>query len=403
MVYIDEGLLDDGGQDNGGSSSSSSSSVRSLFLSYDEVADVVGVELLEKLSSEGGEITTGMGHENNANSNMMLVWIGKHDGVHYWVLNLPNNFITPANGNEQASSDHESLEIDTILKSITEAITPNSPDATTQPTPPPPLNILPLREFGDRIPSSHEAAIHGTANGLLQFHDAHPFCPLCGARTRLQKAGASRLCSNHPSFFQRPPPPPPPTDVNGGDGEKEQRCRSRSIYPRIDIASIMLVTSPCEEYALLGRKVRWPAGRYSTLAGFLEVGETLEECCARETLEESGVAVDMDSVEFVQSQPWPFPRSLMVGFRARASVVLEGEGETDIDRDGTLLLPKIEIDELEMEDIQWFHRDFVADRIGGGSTALSYKPTGDEKEFHIPGKASLARSLIVKWATENKS
>ena len=133
MVYIDEGLLDDGGQDNGGSSSS----VRSLFLSYDEVADVVGVELLEKLSSEGGEITTGMGHENNANSNMMLVWIGKHDGVHYWVLNLPNNFITPANGNEQASSDHESLEIDTILKSITEAITPNSPDATTQPTPPP--------------------------------------------------------------------------------------------------------------------------------------------------------------------------------------------------------------------------------------------------------------------------
>ncbi|OEU13924.1 hypothetical protein FRACYDRAFT_163975, partial [Fragilariopsis cylindrus CCMP1102] len=110
-------------------------------------------------------------------------------------------------------------------------------------------------------------------------------------------------------------------------------------YPRIDSATIMLVTSPCENYALLGRKKSWPAGRYSTLAGFTEVGETLEECCRRETFEESGVVVDPASVRFDASQPWPFPRSLMLSSPSQP------------------LLPEIIVDTNEMEDIRWFAKE----------------------------------------------
>lgn len=86
----------------------------------------------------------------------------------------------------------------------------------------------------------------------------------------------------------------------------------------------------------------------------------------------------------------------MVGFRARAK---SSWGVEDADADADAL-PKINIDEKEMEDVQWFHRKFVAERLEGGSTALMYNPTEKEQEFHIPGKASLARLLITQWALE---
>ena len=148
----------------------------------------------------------------------------------------------------------------------------------------------------------------------------------------------------------------------------------------------MLITSSCGQYALLRRKRQWPKGRYSTLAGFAEVGETLEECCIRETFEESGVSVDPSTVGFVASQPWPFPRSVMVGFQG--SAIKNGD-------DG--ILPKINVDVNEMEDIQWFAKDYVKQRLSGGSTALGFKPNKSEAEFHIPGKSSLARLLITSW------
>lgn len=214
----------------------------------------------------------------------------------------------------------------------------------------------PLREFGDRLERSVDAGILATANGLVEFHKSHGFCSACGVSTIASKAGASRKC-------------------NG--------C-NRSIYPRMDVAAIMLITSPCGNYALLGRKENWPQGRYSTLSGFAEVGETLEECCMRETFEEGGVVVDPSSVSFVASQPWPFPRSLMVGFQGRAKYAGEG-------------LPTINVDEEEMEDVQWFSRDYVRERVAGGSTAMGYQPTAEEAEFHIPGRSSLARVLITKW------
>ena len=89
-------------------------------------------------------------------------------------------------------------------------------------------------------------------------------------------------------------------------------------YPRLDPVVISLVV--CGEYCLLGHNKRWAAGRYSLLAGFMELGEPVEEAIAREVYEESGVVIDArdkDSIQFMSSQPWPFPRSLMLGFLVR--------------------------------------------------------------------------------------
>ena len=102
----------------------------------------------------------------------------------------------------------------------------------------------PLRQYGDLMLSKEDAAVYATANGLIAFHRSHPFCSRCGGATVLAKAGACRRC----------------------------RSCGKSVYPRIDAAAIMLVTSACGEFALLGRKKAWPEGRWSTLAGFSEVG-----------------------------------------------------------------------------------------------------------------------------------
>ena len=224
-----------------------------------------------------------------------------------------------------------------------------------------------VRNYGDSMPSRTHAALLASANGLLTFHQTHRFCSKCGSPTRQIKAGSARKCTN-------------------------EECRT-SVYPRIDPAVIMLITSPCGEYALLGRKKSWPSGRYSTLAGFTEVGETLDECVIRETHEESGVNVDPDSIQFVASQPWPFPKSLMLGYLGTA-VTPPGMGVSD--------LPDIAVDPLELEDAKWFSKEFVRTNglvEGRGSSALDFEPDEMEAEFHVPGPASLARLLITKWVT----
>ena len=333
--------------------------IQSLFLSHSQLLNFVGNEMLDGVFNENG-----LKNDNDG----MLVWIGEHSSVQYWILNLPDNYV-PVNVVKEMEVNSSALLLEGISK-VTEISRSESfyPD------------ICSLREFGDRIPTSHEAAIHATANGILEFHRAYRYCSFCGSHTRIQKAGASRLCINHIS--------------QGGS------CQSRSCYPRIDIASIMLITSPCGNYALLGRKKQWPKGRYSTLAGFLEVGETLTDCCIRETFEESGVAVEKESVEFVQSQPWPFPRSMMVGFRGRARNSNLTTKSLEVYNEEEAKLPEITVDKKEMEDIRWFHKEFVAKNIKGGSTALSYEPTKEERVFHIPGKSSLARMLIMQWVGE---
>ena len=304
-----------------------------MFLSYDEVTSVLGGD--DQLIS--GNDPTGSSSSSSTLNQSLIIWIGKRKEINYFSIYL---------------SDRDEVTVGSSLQEMNQTAMPK---------------LAQLREFGDRILSQSDAALYATANGLVEFHKSHKFCSYCGSPTASRKAGASRICSDH--------------KTDGGS------CRSPSIYPRIDVASIMLVTSPCGNYALLGRKSMWPKGRYSTLAGFMEVGETIEQCCIRETFEESGIEIEKSSVEFVRSQPWPFPRSLMAGFRARAKAA----GEINI-------LPQITIDEKEMEDVQWFHRDFVAARLDGGSTSLMYRPTEEEQEFHIPGKASLAKQLITQWA-----
>eukprot|EP00977_Amphora_coffeiformis_P009556 scaffold2204_cov166-Amphora_coffeaeformis.AAC.16 len=306
-----------------------------LYLDYAQVVSVLG--------SDAAVINLLDGSEESKMGKSLLVWIGKKQETDYWALYMADDETKPTG---DAVSDR-------IAKTV--SVGGLSPDQGS-------VEASPLREFGDLLESVHDAGILATANGLIEFHKSHPFCHRCGAATISVKAGASRRCTG---------------------------CNA-STYPRMDVASIMLITSPCEQYALLGRKTNWPSGRYSTLAGFTEVGETIESSCVRETMEESGIRVDPASVQIVCSQPWPFPRSLMVGFRGKA---LPNEKNQDE-------LPLIDNTIDELEDVQWFHKDFVAERLERGMySTLTFDPTGEDAEFHLPGRASLARILISQWAT----
>lgn len=146
-----------------------------------------------------------------------------------------------------------------------------------------------LRPLATRV-SRGEAQLLATARALAIWRARHRFCGNCGSRTRPERAGHVLRCSN-------------------------PEC-AQQIFPRIDPAIIVLVTDG--ERALLGRQPSWPEGRYSTIAGFVEPGESLEDAVAREVLEETGVRVT--HVDYHSSQPWPFPSSLMLGFLARATV-----------------------------------------------------------------------------------
>jgi NAD+ diphosphatase len=142
------------------------------------------------------------------------------------------------------------------------------------------------------------------ARSLIHWHERHGFCANCGAATAMQEAGYRRHC---------------PT------------CSSEH-FPRTDPVIIIAVTRP--GYMLLGRQASWAPGMFSTLAGFIEPGETIEDAARREVFEESGVR--LGDVSYVASQPWPFPASLMIGLR------------------GTALTEAITIDPKEIEEARWF-------------------------------------------------
>ncbi|KAJ1627322.1 NUDIX hydrolase domain-like protein [Pavlovales sp. CCMP2436] len=231
------------------------------------------------------------------------------------------------------------------------------------------VSCTPLRDVADEIPSPDDAALLSTARGYMHFHATNRFCARCGSPTLPTKAGAARLCTN-------------------------EACRHK-VYPRVDPAAIVLVTSPMSvdggKHALLGRKKAWPQGRFSTLSGFAELGETIEEALCREVLEESGVVVKPGSLRFANSQPWLFPQSLMVGFVA----------EAEPSPAAPLALPTVAHDENELEACGWFSREYVAARLGGGGISLSADTSGTAAaEFHVPGRVSLAHTLITAWATE---
>ncbi|HKC27570.1 MAG TPA: NAD(+) diphosphatase [Jatrophihabitans sp.] len=203
-----------------------------------------------------------------------------------------------------------------------------------------------LREFGGRV-DDLQASLVVCAVALEQWHQRHPHCPLCGAETVETKAGWTRTCVN--------------------DGSEH--------FPRTDPAVIMLVHDGGDR-ALLGRGPQWPEGRFSTLAGFVEPGESLEAAVMREVREE--VDVGVRDVRYVGSQPWPFPASLMVGFTAR----LDGDAA-------------ITLDPSEMAEAAWFTRDEV--RKARDWTDAEDLPIEGTRLRAIPPHLSISRYLIDLW------
>lgn len=173
------------------------------------------------------------------------------------------------------------------------------------------------------------------ALGLDNWHRTHPCCARCGAETDVVQGGHSRRCPV---------------------------CRAQH-FPRTDPAVIMLVTD-ADDRALLCHSPAWPEGRWSTLAGFVEPGESLEDAVRREVAEESAVVVG--EVEYAASQPWPFPSSLMLGFYGRAETT------------------EIQVDGDEVTAARWFERDELS--------AL-----GRTGEVVVPAGVSISRWLIEGW------
>jgi NAD+ diphosphatase len=190
---------------------------------------------------------------------------------------------------------------------------------------------------------AEELATYGGARALVGWHARHRFCAVSGHPTVLVKGGWQRNCT-------------------------DPGCRAEH-FPRTDPVTIMLVEH--QGQVLLGRQPRFPAGRYSALAGFVEPGETIEEAVAREVFEEAGVRVR--DVTYVASQPWPFPSSLMIGCHAHADD------------------PAITIDATELDDARWFSREDVVDAL----EAIARDESG--RSFGAPPATAVAHVLLRWW------
>ncbi len=197
-----------------------------------------------------------------------------------------------------------------------------------------PGELIEVRAAAAQLPDDR-AAILAQARSLFAWHEKHGHCAVCGATTRSVKGGYERQCDS---------------------------CKAEH-FPRTDPVVIMLVIDG--ERCLLGRHKRFASGVYSTLAGFVEPGESVEEAVAREVWEEAGVRVGR--VRYVGSQPWPFPSSLMIGCFAEA------------------ISMDVKIDENELEDAKWFTRAEARAALAG----------------HGPFKASppfaISHSLLKAW------
>ena len=188
-----------------------------------------------------------------------------------------------------------------------------------------------LRYLGGNLPAD-EANLVAHARALVIWHDVQRFCGRCGSPTGVESGGNTRLCSN-------------------------PDCSAR-LFPRVDPAIIVLVHD--RDRCLLGRQANWPEGRYSTIAGFVEPGESLEDAVAREVQEETDVRVG--AVRYHSSQPWPFPSSLMLGFTADAAS------------------DSITLNDGELEDARWF--------------SLKEISSGYPK---LPPRLSISRRLVDDW------
>jgi len=193
------------------------------------------------------------------------------------------------------------------------------------------------------------AALLGTARGLADWHAHNGYCATCGGLTKPARHGRNRQCVD---------------------------CDTR-VRPRLDPSVIVLVTNERRDRCLLGRAKGWAPGRWSTLAGFVEFGESLEECVVREIAEEAGVAPDRASLRQVASQPWLFPRSLMVGYEAVVDDAIPLARQED-----------------ELAGLAWFDRDYVRKQVALQGDDDAPATPGD---FHVPSRVSLARTLLDGW------
>jgi NAD+ diphosphatase len=230
----------------------------------------------------------------------LRIFLGEQDGVPHFALVLPE----PQQEPQQAEDDDPDGGRWSSLRGVVHTL--SEPDAGF--------------------------AVHAVA--LAEWHASHRFCPRCGGRLHATVAGHVLTC---------------------------EQCK-RQQFPRSDPAVIMMVTDG--ERALLGRQASWPEGRYSTLAGFVDPGESLEEAVVREVAEETAVRVT--DVTYFGNQPWPFPQSLMVGFFARATST------------------EISVDEHEISDARWFTREEMKEQAEAGTLVL-------------PGGISISRSLVEAW------
>ncbi|WP_242920279.1 NAD(+) diphosphatase [Pontibacter liquoris] len=198
-----------------------------------------------------------------------------------------------------------------------------------------PYLFMDLKEVALQLPPE-DSAILAHARAMVHWNLRHLYCPDCGSLTQSMEAGHMRQCTN-------------------------PAC-GRSHFPRTDTAVIMLISEG--DACLLGRQAGWPKGRYATLAGFLEPGETLEQAVAREAMEETGV--QLASITYHSSQPWPFPASIMVGFMA------------------TVSNRELKVNYAELEDARWFTRDEIAAGLQTGT-------------FLLPPQVSISYQLIRSW------
>ncbi len=194
-----------------------------------------------------------------------------------------------------------------------------------------------LRRVGPSL-DEFDVALLAYARAMIYWHERYRFCGVCGASTNCDRAGHARVCS-------------------------DDHCGA-VFFPRTDPAVIVLVYAD-RGACLLGRQSSWPVSMYSTIAGFVEPGEALEQAVVREVDEETGIRIDR--VQYHSSQPWPFPSSVMTGFLARAvSLTIDR-------RDG------------ELEDVGWFTRREVGNALRGGGRLC------------VPPALSIARRLIEDW------
>lgn len=189
-----------------------------------------------------------------------------------------------------------------------------------------------------------ESTLFAQARAVLRWRSMHRYCPVCGGGLTFSRAGWQGDCA---------------------------ACGTVQ-YPRSDPAVIVAVSDG--ERLLLGRQSSWPANRYSTLAGFVEPGESLEQTVQREVFEESRVRVLRS--RYLASQPWPFPGSLMLGFVAHAEADVPDTGQD------------------ELEDARWFTRDEVMRALEGRS---------GEGGLEVSPRVSISRWLIEQWAAGERA